>query len=107
MGLPCRLLLVASAGLAGALDVAAAREDATSAGLAGALDAARAAATRARRVDAIVAAFVADAAAMPLHWIYDTDVLAESRQVLLEFHTLVAQPPLPLVDALLGTLKAV
>ena len=51
MGLPC-LLVVASAGLAGALD------------------AARAAATRARRVDAIVAAFVADAAAMPLHWIY-------------------------------------
>ena len=29
-----------------------------------------------RRVNAIVAAFVADAAAMPLHWIYDTDVLA-------------------------------
>ncbi|KAH8083974.1 ADP-ribosylglycohydrolase [Aureococcus anophagefferens] len=65
MGLPCRLLLVASAGLAGALDVAAAREDA-----------ARSDATRARRVDAIVAAFVADAAAMPLHWIYDTDDLA-------------------------------
>ena len=52
MGLPC-LLVVACAGLAGALDAARADE------------------TRARRVDAIVAAFVADAAAMPLHWIYD------------------------------------
>lgn len=28
--------------------------------------------TRERRINAIVAAFVADAAAMPLHWIYDT-----------------------------------
>ena len=34
------------------------------------------AARRVRRIDAIVAAFVADAAAMPLHWIYDTDDLA-------------------------------
>ena len=33
-------------------------------------------ATRARRVAAFVAAFVADAAAMPLHWIYDTDAIA-------------------------------
>ena len=33
------------------------------------------AARRVRRIDAIVAAFVADAAAMPLHWIYDTDDL--------------------------------
>jgi hypothetical protein len=33
-------------------------------------------ATRARRVSALMAGFVADAAAMPLHWIYDTDLIA-------------------------------
>ena len=32
--------------------------------------------TIARRINALVAAFVADAAAMPLHWIYDTDAIA-------------------------------
>ena len=30
-----------------------------------------------RRIDALVAAFVADAAAMPLHWIYDTNAIAD------------------------------
>ena len=28
-----------------------------------------------RRVNALVAAFVADAAAMPLHWIYNSDAI--------------------------------
>ena len=32
--------------------------------------------TRPRRIAALMAAFVADAAAMPLHWIYDTDAIA-------------------------------
>ena len=32
--------------------------------------------TRARRVAALVGGFAADAAAMPLHWIYDTDAIA-------------------------------
>ena len=34
-------------------------------------------ATRARRVAALSAAFVADAAAMPLHWIYDTSLISD------------------------------
>ena len=38
-------------------------------------------ATRARRIGALMGAFVADAAAMPLHWIYDTDLIATILEV--------------------------
>jgi hypothetical protein len=31
---------------------------------------------RDRRIAALMGGFVADAAAMPLHWIYDTDLIA-------------------------------